>query len=184
MLVFLASATCAQAIEWPISLAQAKAVGEAKTTNALAMEAHWLDSKTPKGPNAALATPFSLAAFVYSDNKATYVAMSPSKLREVKQYNFLLVTAWAFSPDLGANDYMVVVLKQKGKVIRPAYQHKDSENVTESPEVGYETSKQFRFPLSSFDYKHPFRVVLANAIIDGEIGLGETSWEVDPSKIR
>jgi len=175
----------ASAIQWPLSLADAKAYGESVTANVVLSDKNYnLDRSTPLGVSASMTTPFQLAAFVYATRKATYSDLSASDLTELKSTNYLAVTARAFSTILNANDGMVVVLKQNGKVIRSNYQNRLSTEVTEYPQVGYRTTRNFEFPLSSFDYTKPLTVVIANAVTDGAMGKEETTWDIDPNNIR
>jgi hypothetical protein len=173
------------AIQWPLSLSAAQTYGESTTTNAiLSDDSYWLKSESATGPSANIGTPFQLAAFVYADKKATYAAVKASDLLEIKRNDYLEVTASAFSTYLRSNNDMIVVLKQNDKTILSAYQGKPDEDVTEHPEVGYRTRREFRFPLSTFQYKQPFTIVIANAVTDGAVGKSETTWNVDPSTFR
>jgi len=173
------------AIEWPLSLADAKQYGENTTTMAIIADAPYrLLSATDRSPSATIITPFKLAAFVFAKNKATYADPTPRDLQEIKADVSLTVIARAFSTIIRTNDDMVVVIKQSGKIIRSSSADRPDVSVTEYPEVGYDTTISFKFPLAALDLREPMKIVVANAVVDGAIGKAEASWTVDPATIR
>jgi hypothetical protein len=181
----LSLAAQASAIDWPLQLSSAKNFGESTTTKELANDGNYILLRpTDYSPNAVLTTPFSLAAFAYANSKATYTPLNETDLAEISRMNSLEVAAFAFSKVLGANDDLVVVIKQNGKVITGTTHGKTSQSVTDNPEVGYSTTKSYRFPLSSFDTTQAFDVVIANVVTNGNVDKSEISWTINPATIR
>lgn len=70
------------------------------------------------------------------------------------------------------------------KIIHGTKTDRPSEDVTSAPEVGYVTTRSFEFPLAQIRLQQSFTVVVANAVVDGGVTLGETTWTVDPSTFR
>lgn len=79
---------------------------------------------------------------------------------------------------------MVVVIKQSGKVIHATRAERRDLSVTQNPEIGYRTTRSFKFLLATLNLHKPFTVVVANAVVDGGVGISEVSWAVDPATIR
>jgi hypothetical protein len=177
-LLTISNQVAANAIEWPLSLADAKAFGESTTTNAMARDASYKLTTNDSKQGLNLVTPFYIAAFTFANNKQSYSEATSSELLEMKHNSVLLVTAYAFSDSLTLNDGMVVVIKQDGHIIHPISSHKDSVSV--APTADYMTNKSFEFSLSSFRYNQPFTLILANMAP----GNTDSSWNVDPNTIR
>lgn len=182
---FALTTTSAMAIDWPVSLNDAKFVGQNLTVNQIIADSSYsLERQSNTGPSASLTTPFQLAAFIYANSKATYVNPTSSDFAELQKDNTLDITARAFSTVLSINDDMVVVIKQNDKVISAVSKSRPHQDVTEFPEVGYRTNKTFKFLLASLNLKQLFTVVIANVVTNGNTNKSEATWNLDPTKIR